>query len=306
MTAALKCAARGWYVFPLRPRDKRPVPGFKDWERHATTDADRIRAFWERGPYNVAIACGPSGLVVIDLDMPKPGEVAPNEWRQPGIREGADVFATLCERHGQPFPFDTFTVLTRRGGLHLYFTAPSGVRLTNTAGNSVRGLGWGIDTRAHGGYVVAPGSFVELADGAGSYDVIRDVPPAPLPEWLAGLLNPAPVSTPALSACLGPGDVADLDAYTTAALKAEAERVATAVRGGRNQALNKAAYNLGRLVGAGALPDETAVGALYDAARVHFGPTRDDMRPDEARATIRSAIEAGKRKPRDITRRHAA
>ncbi|MGI5516009.1 bifunctional DNA primase/polymerase [Streptomyces sp. CA-106131] len=40
----------------------------------------------------------------------------------------------------------------RSGGFHLYFAAPPGVRLGNTAGR----LGKRIDTRAWGGHVVAP------------------------------------------------------------------------------------------------------------------------------------------------------
>jgi hypothetical protein len=77
---------------------------------------------------------------------------------------------------------------TRRGGLHLYFTAPPGLRLGNTLGRSERGLGWLIDTRGRGGYVVAPGSFVDLPDGAGRYEVAYDRPPAPLPDWLTAVL----------------------------------------------------------------------------------------------------------------------
>lgn len=299
---ALACAARGWHVFPLTPGEKRPLAGFTDWEGNATTDPERIRACWSRDRYNVGIACGPSGLVVLDLDMPKPGERPPVEWDMPGVNDGADVFAALCERHGEPFPFETFTVQTRRGGWHLYFAAPAGVRLNNTA----RALGWKIDTRAHGGYVVGPGSYVDLPDGAGSYEVVHSIAPMPLPEWLTGLLKPAPVPAPALSAWRESAEVADLDAYVQAALKAEADRVASAERGGRNRALNKAAYNLGRIIAAGALPEDIATGALYDAASVHFGPSSEDVRPNEARATIRCAIEAGKRNPRNITRRAAA
>ncbi|MFG1854075.1 bifunctional DNA primase/polymerase [Actinomadura geliboluensis] len=303
---ALACAARGWHVFPLTVGDKPPLAGFTDWEANATTDPARIRACWSRAQYNVGIACGPSGLVVIDLDVPKPGEHPPAEWDMPGVNDGADAFAVLCERQGEAFPFETFTVRTRRGGWHLYFQAPTDVRLTNTAGKSPRALGWKIDTRAHGGYVVGPGSYVDLPDGVGSYEVVHSVAPMPLPEWLTDLLKSAPVPAPALSACLRSAEVGDLDAYAQAALKAEADRVASAERGGRNRALNKAAYNLGRIVAAGVLPEDIATGALYDAASVHFGPSRDDVRPSEAQATIRCAIEAGKRNPRDITRRGAA
>ena len=217
LNAARWCAGRGWHVFPLRPGDKRPAfpdhkaedctgtdprcrGGHQGWEPRATTDPGRIGRAWARTPYNIGLACGPSGLLVIDLDTPKPGEVPPPEWALPGVTDGADVLAVLCERHGQPFPCETFMVRTRRGGLHLYFTAPPGVRLGNTSGRSGRGLGWLIDTRGHGGYVVAPGSFVDLPDGTGRYEVVYDRPPAPLPDWLAALLTARPPPIPRLSA----------------------------------------------------------------------------------------------------------
>ncbi|MFG2002110.1 bifunctional DNA primase/polymerase [Spirillospora sp. NPDC048911] len=305
--AALACAARGWHVFPLRPRDKRPLARFTDWETHATTDPNRIRAFWGRGPaFNVAIACGPSGLVVIDLDTPKPDETPPRQWAMPGVNEGADVLAVLCERHGERFPAETFAVTTRRGGMHLYFTAPPGVELRNTAGRNRTGLGWLIDTRATGGYVVAPGSHVDLPDGTGPYRVVNNVPPAPLPAWLARLLTPTTAPTPVLGAKNEAGEVADLPAYVQAALKGETERVTAAMTGGRNHALNKAAYNLGRLAATGALDPDLAGSVLYDAATVHFSTGPNAFTPADARATIRSALAAGARKPRTITEGNAA
>ncbi len=37
----------------------------------------------------MGLATGLAGLVVIDLDTPKPGEVPPPRWAQPGITDGA-------------------------------------------------------------------------------------------------------------------------------------------------------------------------------------------------------------------------
>ena len=317
--AALRCAARGWHVFPIRPRAKKP-PAFPDhkaadctgtdlrcrsehqgWEPRATADPGRISRGWARTPYNIGIATGPSDLVVIDLDTPKPGEAAPPQWALPGITDGADVLAALCERHGQDFPWETFMVRTRRGGLHLYFTAPPGIRLGNTSGRSERGLGWLIDTRAHGGYVVAPGSFVDLPDGTGRYELVYDRPPAPLPGWLAALLNTASREPPLLECRPShPGQVRDLGSYVRTALYGECERVRTAAIGGRSHALNKAAYNLGGLVAAGALPEDVAERELTVAASVHA--TADPpFTAAEARAVIRGGITAGRQRPRLVT-----
>jgi DNA polymerase-1 len=318
LTAAQWCAGRGWHVFPLRPGDKRPAfpdhkaedctgtdlrcrGGHQGWEPRATTHPGRIGRAWATVPYNIGVACGPSGLLVIDLDKPKPGEVPPPQWALPGVADGADVLAVLCERHGQPLPFETFMVRTRRGGLHLYFTAPPGVGLGNTSGRNERGLGWLIDTRGHGGLVVAPGSFVDLPDGAGRYEVVYDRPPAPLPQWLAALLT-APHDENALTECRSavPGQVRDLGHWTATALSREIERVRAAAEGGRNHALNKAAFHLGQIVAAGALPEDLARTELYDAASVHFGVGTPPFTANSARDVISAGIAAGKRRPRPL------
>ncbi|HUL26516.1 MAG TPA: DNA polymerase [Streptosporangiaceae bacterium] len=318
LDAARWCAGRGWPVCPLRPGDKRPAfpdhkaedctgtdprcrGGHQGWEPRATTDPARIGRAWATTPYNVGVACGPSGLLVIDLDKPKPGESPPPQWALPGVTDGADVFAVLCERHGQDFPWETFLVRTRRGGLHLYFTAPPGVRLGNTNGRSGRGLGWLIDTRGRGGLVVAPGSVVDLPDGTGRYEVIYDRSPAPLPDWLRALLTAPPAENPPPECrSAGPDQVHDLDRYMATALRREIERVRAAAEGGRNHALNKAAFHLGQLIAAGALPEELARAELYDAASVHFGVGTPPFTPSYARSVVGAGIAAGKRKPRPL------
>ena len=77
--SALAAADAGWHVFPCAPGSKRPALR-QNWQDLATTDQGRIRAWWARQPYNVGIACGPSGLVVIDLDVAR---------EQPGGSDGS-------------------------------------------------------------------------------------------------------------------------------------------------------------------------------------------------------------------------
>jgi hypothetical protein len=143
LSAALTAAGRGWHVFPLRPNDKRPAfpdhttktctgrdprcraaAGHVGWEPRATTDPDRIRRAWSAAPFNIGVASGPSGLIVIDLDQPKPGKPRPAAWDIEGVRDGADVLAVLCGRAGQPYPADTHTVRTGSDGTHLIFGHP--------------------------------------------------------------------------------------------------------------------------------------------------------------------------------------
>ncbi|MEU8104512.1 bifunctional DNA primase/polymerase [Nonomuraea muscovyensis] len=290
---ALAAAGRGWHVFPVAAGDKPPVKGFTDWEANATTDPGLIRRWWSWAPYNIGLACGPSGLVVVDLDTPKKeGLRPPPAWDLPGVQDGADVLAVLCERAGQPLPFETFQVRTRRGGLHLYFTPPDGARLSNTEGDKGNGLGWLIDTRAHGGYVLGPGSYVDLPDGTGSYEVLHNAPPAPLPPFLFQQLvtAPRPASVPVRL------ELPDTrrGAYLRAAISRELERVAAAPQGQRNGTLYLAAIALGQLVAGGALT-AAEVTTLLEQQGVAIGLTAA-----ETRHTVASGLRAGAKRPRTV------
>jgi hypothetical protein len=283
--AATALAERGWHVFPCQPGGKRPALR-EDWEHRATTDTARIARCWATGPFNIGIACGPSHLVVIDLDSPRPGQHKPPEWaHDTGINDGADVLADLCEHHSQPWPSETFTVATPSGGTHLYFTAPPGTRLRNTAGR----LGWLIDTRATGGYVLAPGSLI---DGT-PYTIINPGRPELLPAWLAGRLTADPAPPEVIGGSLADSmDAPHATGYALAALRGEVDRVLAATEGTRNQTLNAAAFALGQLTGAGILPAKLAYDALMTAARTIGLP------PREASRTIGSGLGSGARQPR--------
>ncbi|MEV7807534.1 bifunctional DNA primase/polymerase [Microbispora sp. NPDC088329] len=289
---ALAAATRGWHVFPLVPGGKVPLKGWA-WKERNTTDPELIRRLWGCRPFNIGIATGPSRLVVIDLDKPKPGETPPPAWALPGVTDGADVLAVLCEQAGQPLPFDTFTVTTRRGGIHLYFTAPPGdPPLGNTSGDHGNGLGWKIDTRAAGGYVVGPGSVVDLPDGAGPYEVTRRDEVAPLPGWLAERLRPAPL--PPQRPVVVPLRTGRRGAYLDAAIRASLDAIAAAPDGSLNTTLYGAAVALGQLVAGGALDATDTEGLLLEAAVQTGHP------PTQARRTIQSGFRAGANRPRSV------
>ncbi|MFY1689066.1 bifunctional DNA primase/polymerase [Plantactinospora sp. WMMB782] len=306
LTTALDHAARGWHVFPLRPDDR---PGDPDhakrpafparctaehcdrtdprcraagrhvgWEERATTDPARITRAWSHRPYGIGIACGPSGLLVVDLDVSK----------VPGGPDGIDTFGMLAERHDDPAVWETYTVKTGRGGLHLYYRHPAaGPRLRNTQGDR-GGLGPAVDTRSHGGYVVAAGTTV----AGRPYAVDGDTDPAPLPGWLAGLLAPAPLppQRPVL-ATIGTGRQA---AYVTAAIDRETTRVAWSTPGERNHVLYTASVALGQLVAGRALGEDDATSALTAAAG------RAGLDTTETARTIRSGLRAGAKRPRTV------
>ncbi|MFY1687689.1 bifunctional DNA primase/polymerase [Plantactinospora sp. WMMB782] len=266
-------AARGWHVFPLRPDDKRPA--VRDWEGRATTDPARIERCWTAGPYGIGIACGPSGLVVVDLDVAKDDD--------PTGRTGLDTFGDLADdRHAGIEA--TYTVRTGRGGVHLYYLHPDGPELRNTAGT----LGRLVDTRAHGGYVVAAGSTV----AGRPYTVTLDTDPAPLPGWLADLLRPAPLPPQRPVMVVLPGGREG--AYVRAAIDRETARVTTAPEGQRNRSLYVAAVALGQLVAGAALAEDQATSVLEQA-----GLSAGLGRVETAR-TVRSGLAAGQRRPRAV------
>lgn len=294
LTAALGHAARGWHVFPLRPDDKRPA--FPDhpandctgrdprcrnagrhlgWEPRATTDPDRIRRAWTSRPYGIGLACGPSHLVVVDLDVPKDDSTAGPS--------GTDTLAALAAQHGASIDA-TYTVTTGRGGTHLYYQHPDdGPDLRNTAGT----LGPLIDTRAHGGYVVAAGS---TAAGR-PYTVDLDTDPAPLPDWLATLLAPAPLPPQRPVVVELPGGRER--SYVQAAVERECASV-TGAPDHHNDALYFASIALGQLVAGGSLSTDEASTALEHAGAAV------GLRHRAVLATIASGFRAGARRPRTV------
>jgi len=174
--AALSLAKRGWHVFPLDhpdnarcagthkrcdgQRGKHPVGA---WSRIATTDPQSVKDRFNGKRRNIGIACGPSGLLVIDEDQP--GE-----------------FARYAESVGQAIP-DTYTVRTAKG-THYYFQQPDGQPLGNAEGAFGE---YGINVRGAGGYVVGPNSA--HASGAVYTEANPRAEIVPAPVWLIQALR---------------------------------------------------------------------------------------------------------------------
>lgn len=128
--AARWYAANGIAVFPCEPAGKRPLTshGFKD----ATTDLERVTAWWQAAPNaNIGV---PTGRLfdVIDIDGP-PGYQSLGRMREEGL------LPTTYGWAGTP-----------RGGMHAY--------IRPTGDGNAANFRPGIDFRGIGGYVIAPPS----------------------------------------------------------------------------------------------------------------------------------------------------
>lgn len=266
--AAVAAASRGWAVFPCRPRDKRPA--CDQWERRAVSNPEQVARYWPSDRHNVGVACGPSGLVVVDLDTAAHGGQLPESWRaEPGVVDGLDVLGALADRAGQPWP-TTYTVATPSGGRHLYYQAIRGREIRNSAGK----IGPMIDVRGTGGYVVGAGSIV----GSGGYEVLHDQIVELLPAWLAELAAPPRPAAPVV----GPAATGSLYGR----FRGVVEFVLTSEPRTRNGRLYWAACRAAEMVSEGKIDAVTAECVLLEAA-LEAGLRGGES---EARRTIASGL----------------
>ena len=270
LEAALWYHAQGFNVIP-QDRAKKPLVKWKLYQDRRVTE-EEIREWWTRSPNaNIAIVTGAiSDLVVLDMDGDE-GVQSMSEL------PGAGRVATTTVKTGN--------------GYHAYFKHPGGKIKT------VR-IRPGLDIKGDGGLVTVPpsvhksGAVYTFADGYSLDDLSPADIPAPLLAMLQdeGKKGDANGSNPPAGAN---GAAPALSRYVQEALDREIGRAIAADEGTRNDVLNKAAFNLGQFVGAGALPYGHAEHKLFQAV------TRAGLPEDEARATIKSGLEAGMEQPRE-------
>jgi hypothetical protein len=172
MDVALDCVHRGWFVFPCVPRTKRPLGGLvPNGVLDASNDEAQVRAWWKAKPdANVAIACGPSGLSVVDCDHGNHSEADAREWiKRAGLPETYSVHTgRRTSKDGSP-----------EYGVQLYYadTMPS-------VGEFALGGSTG-QIKSLGGYVMAAGSI--HPDSGEQYEMMTNAPVASLPSVVRAL-----------------------------------------------------------------------------------------------------------------------
>jgi hypothetical protein len=169
LEAALDHARAGFHIFPLTPDSKKPLFADTNWRQIATSNPEQIRAWWEQHP-NANIGATTDGFIAIDVDP-----------RNGGDKSFLELLA-LCDLRGDELP-KTRRHKTRAGGDHIIYRQPPGA----VVANSKNKLGAGIDVKATGGYIVAPGSVVE----GKPYTLENDRSIAEAPAWLIALCRQA-------------------------------------------------------------------------------------------------------------------
>jgi hypothetical protein len=171
LTAALEYAAAGWYVLPVARID-RVSPGKnpgsvvgRRWHDKSSRDPKQLAAWFAATDHGIALHCGRSGAVAVDVDDPdnvpevlaKYLHTAPNQSTRPD----------------------------RPGRGHTLFLQPPGRTIGNGTGRV--GGAWG-EIRGLNGVIIAAPSW--HPDG-GEYNWIRTGAVPVLPDELADLLDDA-------------------------------------------------------------------------------------------------------------------
>lgn len=277
--AAYACSRMGFRVFPLR-RDT-GTPAFAEWPDLATTDAQRIRAWWS-GNFSrcgVGIATGTeSGLWVLDIDV-----------------KDADGFASLrelCARNGEGTePFTrTMCVTTPSGGAHVYFRWNDACGTEGGIRNSAKQLAPGLDVRGIRGYVRAPevGAYRIVERAGRKFTRVMSAP-----EWLVPLCKKRRASS---SEPMTNADVrARMSARGVTWARVEAgqavKRLRASAGGTRNDMLNRTAFRLGTLAALYGEPSEETARAWCFEALSEAGA--NDSAEQQMR-TFTSGWEAGR------------
>lgn len=168
---ALWLASLGYYVF-FTGRNKKP---FYKWREHSTRDPKVILEFWQRYPHGmVAIDCGKSEILVIDVDSKKE-------------KQGLKAFKNCLQEWGD-LPKETPIIISPTGGLHAYVKTPE-----RELKRDIEGC---IDLQRSGMCIIAPLSLNEESGLYKIHNPMLSQPELPIlpSSWITNLTNDQPKS----------------------------------------------------------------------------------------------------------------
>ena len=147
---------KGYSVIPLRPRDKRPVAKWEEYQKRKATK-DELKKWFYRTDNNIGIVTGAiSDLSVVDLD-------------------GKDAVDFMTSE-GRELPITPIVKTGKEYGYHLYHKFNEALRNFQARMNLPH-----IDLRSEGGYVVAPPS---IHPSGKPYQWFNESAPClPVPDW---------------------------------------------------------------------------------------------------------------------------
>lgn len=260
----------GFSVFPIPYGFKGARSGWEPYQTERASLSDIIR--WSKSNSNVAVATGAvSGVFVFDVDSDE------------------------CQKRVDALGIPKTPCVATSKGRHYYFKWP-GFNVRNQVNRSE-----GYDIRGDGGYVVGPGS---VHPSGTVYDWLvspLDAVFADAPEWLVDIVTKTNQPVPRQQ--IIQAENVQIDAYSgyaSAALDAEICLLRAQTEGSRNDQLNKSAFALGQLVGAGVLQYDQVYDQLYTAA-LDIG-----LLERETQASLNSGLTAGIKEPRQLPQRELA
>lgn len=281
----------GFNVLPMRLDNKSPnLKSWHEYSKRRQTEQEVLSFDWLG---NIGIVCGISNIRVIDLDNCSNGE----------------VLFKLLELLGLDFEYK-WVVWTPGGGggYHIYIQCPDPLSLTSAGvlvGDPLDGNEFKqIELRWHDCVCMFPPSIhPDIAESAQDYERRYDWhlarPDSPMAVVPLAIVEKAFLAlatirkiTPKPLPELPPAKSTKYDYWSEKALNQELATLRAATAGGRNIQLNKSAFALGQIIGAGLLDQEDVTRELTRVALTI------DLEEKETADTIASGLDAGILKPR--------
>lgn len=261
-----RVALLGWRIYPCSRTSRAGC--FKGAHLAATDDLNVLTRWAREFNPNWRVVFGPSRIWGLDID--RAGSVH--------AADGLGAMAALVAVHG-PLPPGP-RARSGSGGVGLFYQHTD-ERIIGKSGTPAPG----IDPRRGAlSQTIPPSRHIVTGMSYRWLTAPWEVSPPVAPAWLIRLVEEPPEPK------RGPVAI-DTSDQARRRLYRAALAVIDAPPGSRNETLNRRAYQVGRMIGAGLLGEREAVDALYGAAR------QAGLDHDETRNTIRSGIQSGQRNP---------